>query len=41
MISAGIAPGGSALKPFERISAKPAHFREMGDVSPALSPTIP
>src|SRR5947208_3416146 len=39
--SAPIAPGGSALKPFDRISAKPAHFRDIGEVRPALLPTIP
>src|SRR5438132_14234090 len=39
--SAPTAPGGNALRPFERISAKPAHFREIGELSPACSPTIP
>src|SRR6266851_7021730 len=41
MTSAVIAPAGNELSPFERISAKPAHFREIGEVSPACGPTIP
>ena len=35
------APAGSASKPFDRISANPARRREIGDDSPAFSPTMP
>ena len=38
---AGTAPAGSASKPCDRISAKPARRREMGDERPAFSPTMP
>src|SRR5262245_4982927 len=41
MTSAATAPWDNALKPCERISPNPAHFREMGDESPACSPTMP
>ena len=39
--SAGTAPAGSALTPWARISANPAKRREMGEVKPACSPTMP
>ena len=39
--TASTAPGGRALNPLERISANPAHLREIGEESPAFSPTIP